>query len=1028
MSTSELFGTFKLIREIGHGGMGNVHLTHDPESGRPIAIKIVPPHISRSEQFRERFKRECESLRRLDHPGIPRIYADGEIDGRRYLTMDFIDGQSLDRILKDHPDWCSPDTVADLIRALSEILSYAHGLGIVHRDVSPKNILISSSGDVKLVDFGIAKLVDEVTLTMTGQHFGTPSYMAPEQFGHAALDAARLSMADLWSMGAVAFHALCGRPPFEGDNITTIQKIVKPSESAPSVLDINPAVPHSLARVVDRMLQKNLRHRYPTAAAVLDALNRPEVPETYDSRGAYRLDDLVYLPHALRWAVVDEEGSLKKRKYVGVSHQGSRMSRRVCEVNPDAAPAGGSGTCPECGGRSIQDAACMSCGLIREESWDLCRPAISKAIMERKKARNRRIRKIAAWAVPVLVIGLACGYAWRRNPVLGPEGKIDPGLSQIMKSRKTHQKDADLTLDVNSARLADLVRIEGISDAVALGILAYRHNRGAFKDADEVTAFMRLLSKRHADILPHLTVSSAPAASPDAEFLSRYQRLDINTADKSALLKVPFISEGTAGAIWDHRMAHGSLKSLDDLLDAELGDGLSLRGRLQVACLDFISLGDESLDARFAQDVDAYYATRIQSVGTVSSHATGYEKDESLTLDVNTAGFSDLVQIPGVADGYALSLLAYRVRHGPYKNMAEVKILLDMGHPKSHRPILDRLKVESTTASPPDKEFRRRFRLVNLNTATFQELVDIPFVSKDEAQNVLTYRASAGKIKTLDDALKAVRGMGKEGARQKRLAWLEFITLGNQTLDRVFHRDVDRFYEELAGPHEKIDESLASIRAAMDLYDQGQYRQAADAYRRAAAINGKQGNDTGLSKSYNGLGASLREMKDYRGAMDAYRRAVAVSEKQKNAIGTSISYNGLGGVLRDLKDYRGAVDAHRKAAAISKKSENQSGISFSNNGVGIALAELKDYRGAEGAYRLAAGSVKQGDHLALSISYAGLIRTLTAQGRDDDARVYVKKLAGIDKHPVYVEHLGPAAKKYPELLKSSSVGKDDEGY
>ncbi|OGH56590.1 MAG: hypothetical protein A3G34_09305 [Candidatus Lindowbacteria bacterium RIFCSPLOWO2_12_FULL_62_27] len=285
----EFFGPFRIIREVGHGGMGNVYLAESPQGGPPVALKVLPQHLSKNERFRERFKRECASLRKLNHPGIPRHIDDGEVDGRRYVVMEFLEGRSLEWVLA-HPPSGGPDLAVRVIRDLAGILSYAHGVGIIHRDISPKNVIVNGATGIKLVDFGISKLVDEATLTMTGQHFGTPAYMAPEQFeSRAAIDA----RSDLWSIGVIAYEILAGRTPYEARNIASITAtLLNPSYHIKFPSEVKDGVSQKLDLIVMRCLCREPAGRYGSCADLLRDLDSDDpIPQAF----AYR-SDRAYIP------------------------------------------------------------------------------------------------------------------------------------------------------------------------------------------------------------------------------------------------------------------------------------------------------------------------------------------------------------------------------------------------------------------------------------------------------------------------------------------------------------------------------------------------------------------------------------------------------------------------------------------------------------------------------------------------------------------------------------------------------------
>ena len=732
---AEFFGDFRIIREIGHGGMGNVYLAESPMGGAPVAVKVMPQHLSKNDQFRERFNRECASLRKLNHPGIPRHIDDGEVDGRRYVVMEFFEGRSLEWVLA-HPSG-GPDLAARLIRELAGILSYAHGMGVIHRDISPRNVIVDDASQIRLVDFGISKLVDEATLTMTGQHFGTPSFMAPEQFGTAGVHP---ELSDLWSMGAVAFHALTGRTPFEGDNIVVIQKLGNPNLSPPAVLDLNPDIPPALAAVVDRLLQKNPRYRFPSATAVIEALSRPEPDETYDPRRIYQLDDLVYLPHARRWAVVDEAGKLGRRRFVGLIHHGASHSRRLTAA-PAETETDNNTPCAECGHGLAGGQACPACGLIAAGAESLCRVTRSRS-QSGRHARRRRLLKAVAWsALPVALI--AGAIFWSRSPHVTPAPSRIGAIQKSSTPTTQHIKDADLVVDLNTAKFSDLVRIKGLSDNCAMSLLAYRHNHGAFKNMDDAGAILAGMRYYAIQNYRHqLKVESHAAAPADDEFLKRYRRIDINRASSEELATVPFIGSSTAGDIVQYRAHGGTLRSLDDVLKAASGPSAGYERRKEVVWLDFITLGNETLDRTYKQAVDKFYAEQLAS-SRLSRRAR---------VDLNHASLEELIGAFGKGrDRDAMLIMMHRHRHGAFRSVDEYinGILLPVGY-KPHRETVqeqvkryrDILMVAPGDATVTvDPEFLRMWNEpVNLNTASFDQIHNLPLLKGHEKTAVWRVR------------------------------------------------------------------------------------------------------------------------------------------------------------------------------------------------------------------------------------------------------------------------------------------------
>src|SRR5260370_9068655 len=189
MHTIRMIGRYRIEELLGTGAMGEVYRAHDPEIDRPVAIKVVRPELiagSGAEQWLQRFRREARAAGRRSHPNIVAIFDIGDDDGRPFLAMEFVDGRNLDAILKESGR-LDPERGVAIIAQVLSALGFAHESGIVHRDVKPSNIMVLQNGQVKVADFGIAR-IDASDLTIVGDLLGTPAYMAPEQLSGTPVD------------------------------------------------------------------------------------------------------------------------------------------------------------------------------------------------------------------------------------------------------------------------------------------------------------------------------------------------------------------------------------------------------------------------------------------------------------------------------------------------------------------------------------------------------------------------------------------------------------------------------------------------------------------------------------------------------------------------------------------------------------------------------------------------------------------------------------------------------------------------
>lgn len=271
---SALAGRYSIDRELGRGGMGVVYLAREVHLDRFVAIKLLPPEFASRPALRERFLREAQLAAKLSHPNIIPIHSVEQIEGFVFFVMAFVDGETLAQRVQTR----GPLSATDGIRMLREVawaLGYAHGQGLVHRDIKPDNILIeSATGRALVADFGIAaaigsdaNVVADTTNNAPRTVSGTPEFMSPEQ----ALGEDSDARSDLYSLGATAFYALSGRLPFEGKSATeTLARQV--TSAAPSLNDVGAHVPRKLAQLVDRCLEKEPANRPRSAQALADEL------------------------------------------------------------------------------------------------------------------------------------------------------------------------------------------------------------------------------------------------------------------------------------------------------------------------------------------------------------------------------------------------------------------------------------------------------------------------------------------------------------------------------------------------------------------------------------------------------------------------------------------------------------------------------------------------------------------------------------------------------------------------------------
>jgi serine/threonine protein kinase/HAMP domain-containing protein len=340
-------GRYEVMERLGRGGMASVFKAHDPGIARDVAIKFLHASLCEDEEYRARFLREARAAGGLSHPNIVTVHDVGEIDGRPYMAMELLDGESLAEVLEPGQPLPVRDVVVMGIQ-LARALAYAHQRGIVHRDIKPGNISRQRGTlDIKVMDFGIAHMESTKSeqRTRVGDVLGTPQYMSPEQTQGEKID----GRSDLFSAGIVLYQMLTGQRPFNGQSVVTLAvQIAK--EEPPAIEKLRPGLPASLRRVVERCLAKSPERRFQSGAELADALVRVlgEIDEEAREASKPRI-----MPLRVKWAatmalivavvMAITASVIIQRQYAAlmgqVSEYGAALSRFIAAQNAVSALA-----------------------------------------------------------------------------------------------------------------------------------------------------------------------------------------------------------------------------------------------------------------------------------------------------------------------------------------------------------------------------------------------------------------------------------------------------------------------------------------------------------------------------------------------------------------------------------------------------------------------------------------------------------------------------------------------------------------
>lgn len=264
--SGRVLGDYRLLRRLGKGAMAEVYLAEQASLGRQVAFKVLKSELAHDTTYVRRFEMEARAAASLVHGNIVQVYEVGHVDGIHFIVQEYVSGQNLSQLLA-RAGSLDVATAVGIMRQVAAALAKSAEQGIVHRDIKPENLMLSSAGEVKVADFGLARITqdsDQLNLTQVGVTMGSPLYMSPEQVEGKPLE----PRSDIYSFGVTCYQMLAGRPPFTGD--TALSVAVQHLKNTPDPLEnVRPDLPPGLCRIVQKMLSKDPHSRYANGTEVL---------------------------------------------------------------------------------------------------------------------------------------------------------------------------------------------------------------------------------------------------------------------------------------------------------------------------------------------------------------------------------------------------------------------------------------------------------------------------------------------------------------------------------------------------------------------------------------------------------------------------------------------------------------------------------------------------------------------------------------------------------------------------------------
>ncbi len=940
-------GHYRILSLLGKGGMGEVYSAQDTRLGRKVALKLLPAQFTQDTDRVRRFEREARAASALNHPNIITIFDIGQVDDTHYIATEFVDGQTLRKVIGHSP--MNFSQTLDVVTQVASALGAAHQAGIVHRDIKPENIMVRTDGYVKVLDFGLAKLAEQPVVnteaptaytvkTETGAVMGTPHYMSPEQVRGEEVD----RRTDLFSFGVVMYEMVTGEQPFQGATSAMVFDAIL-HQAPPSLLRFNPELPSAFARIITRALEKDRERRYQTASELRDDLGRLNRVSDSD-----RIKTLRRMVTAGRLAIL-EKSNWRRVAMAGIAlivlAAGATFYYLRNSLMPREAVTDSSAgllAAPGKARRSVSVFGFKNLSGRADTAW--LSPALSE-MLTTELAAGERLRAIPGESVARMKIELALAEAdsFSRETL----GRIRQNLGTDLLLLGSYLAQGE--------KAGSRIRLDlRLQDAAAGETIASVSESGTETELPELVsrAGARLREKIGVSALSPVEEAGARASLPSNAVAARFYSEGLAKLRLFDALGARDLLEKAIAAEPDYPLAHAALaeawsklgydekakeaaKRAFDLSARLLQEErLSVEGRYREMTQEW-ELATElyrRLQGFFPDNLD--YGLRLAE----AQMAAGQGKEALATVEALRrlpAPASMDVRVD-LAEARAAGTLADHRRQQAAANKAAEKAKksgarLLFAEARLFEGSAVKSLGEAEKAKAAFEEARQIYSAAGDQRGVSQSLYSLAAVLREQGD-------IAGAKKFYTEALAIDRQIGNKRGIASKLN-----LIGNALYEQGDYSEATKRYEESLQISREIGDK-AGVATALNNIANSTYldrTRAKKLFEESAAIYREIGNQSGLARQLNNIAVALEDLKDLSGAKKNYEEALAIYNQIGEKVGIALAKMNVGGILYYQGKLGEAKKLFEEAVVISREIEKKSWVA-------AALSRVAEVLMAEG--------------------------------------------------------------------------------